>query len=91
MEAYKIRLGAKNKSIIYADSEGVYRFNVALNNREWSIYLPGSKGAGYRYYVMSITEEHRVLGRIIPFLQRVKWFGVFPVRYSVIVVRRVPE
>lgn len=90
MEGYRIRLAPKNEGIEYADDSGVYRFDIALDNKEWTIFLPCTKGDRYERYILNNEDEMRILGRVILYLKSVKWFGIFPVKYSVVVKRAEP-
>jgi len=80
---YKIHLTAKNEGIEYRDDGGVYRFDVALIDDEWSLVVPGSKGDSYSPYELSKEEADRILPRVVKYLQRMKWFGFFWKSYSV--------
>lgn len=80
---YQVRLAARNEGIEYRDAQGVYRFNVILKGKEWTIFLPGSRGETYELYELSDEEEKRILPRIIHYLQSIKWFGLFRRSYSV--------
>ncbi len=55
---------------------GVYRFNVALNDRSWTLFLPGTWGASYESHRMDEAERTRILPRVIEFLEHIKWFGL---------------
>jgi hypothetical protein len=90
-ERYSVHLVARNEGIQYVDDNDVYRFNVALINRVWKLHLPCTKGSDYEVHVMSEEEEARILPRIIRYLEMIKWFGFFPVRYSVVVERNKLE
>lgn len=80
---YQIRLTAKNEGIEYRDAQGVYKFNVVLNGKEWVLFLPGSRGEGFELHDLSEEEKSRILPRIINFLQSIKWLGLFKRSYSV--------
>jgi hypothetical protein len=82
-ERYTIRVAARNEGIKYVDDTDVYRFRVELVDRVWTLYLPGSKGPDYEVHELDDEEEKRILPRIIKYLERIKYFGFFPVRYSV--------
>jgi hypothetical protein len=87
---YQIWLRAKNEGIEYRDDDGVYRFDVALMGNEWSLFIPGSKGENYTSYELSREEADRILPRIIQYLQRTKWFGLFGKSYSV-AIKKMPS
>jgi hypothetical protein len=88
---YRVKLTAKNEGLEYRDESGTYRFNVSLRGRVWTLLLPGSRGDSYERYLMNEGERSRILPRVIGFLERVKWFGIFPRSYSVRIVERLPE
>lgn len=88
---YAIRLVARNEGIKYVDDTGVYRFRVELVDRVWRLYLPCSRGEHYEAHELNEEEKDRILPRIIKYLERIKYFGFFPRRYSVIVVQNKPK
>jgi hypothetical protein len=85
---YRVRLAPKNEGLEYKDESGTYRFDVSLSGRVWTLVVPGSRGDSYERYLMNQAERNRILPRVIGFLERVKWFGIFPRSYSVRVVER---
>lgn len=87
-EKFRVRLAARNEGVEYQDETGVYRFNVALKDRCWTLFLPGSRGASYETHIMDEAERSRILPRVIASLERVKWFGLFPRSYSVRIEER---
>ena len=88
-ERYTIHLVARNEGIKYVDDTDVYRFDVALIDRIWTLYLPGSKGPEYEIHELDEEEEKRILPRIIKYLQKMRYFGFFRVRYSVVIERNI--
>jgi hypothetical protein len=87
-DKYQIRLTARNEGIEYRDAVGVYRFNVMLKGKEWTLLIPGSRGNNYERYELSEEEKSLILPRIIDYLQSIKWFGLFRRSYSVRVTDR---
>lgn len=45
-KGYTPRLVARNEGIEYRDQFDVYRFNVKLVGRKWTVLLPGSQRGG---------------------------------------------
>jgi hypothetical protein len=88
---YRVRLTAKNEGLEYRDESGVYRFDVSLRDRVWTLLLPGSRGDSYERYLMDQGERSRILPRVIGFLERIKWFGIFPRSYTVRIVEGPPK
>ncbi len=84
---YRIRLTARNEGVEYRDAQGVYRFNVVLKGKEWTLFLPGSRGESYEPHQLSEEEESRILPRVIHYLQSIKWLGFFRRSYSVALKR----
>lgn len=80
---FRVRLVARNEGVEYQDETGIYRFNVSLDNRRWTVSLPGSRGGSYESHLMDEAERSRILPRVIEFLEHVKWFGLFRRSYSV--------
>jgi hypothetical protein len=74
---------ARNEGVEYQDETGIYRFNVSLKHRCWTLFLPGSRGASYESHIMDEAERNRILPRVIESLEHVKWFGLFRRSYSV--------
>ena len=72
-EHYQVRLVARNEGIEYSDKNGVYRFNVALTNRERRVYLPGSKEKEYKN--CDLTDAARAQKQRDRSLQQVR--GIF--------------
>lgn len=86
-ERVRIRLTARNEGVSYEDEEGLLlHFDVLLQRGRWQLYLPGSRGPAFERYAMSAEERGVVLPRIVAFLERVKWFGLFPRSYAVDIV-----
>lgn len=86
--AYKIRLEAKNEGLLYVDENGTYRFDVSLRKNTWTVFLPGSFGDSYEQRALTDLERERVLPRLITYLEKIKWLGLFVRSYSVKVVER---
>jgi hypothetical protein len=82
-EKYRIRLASKNEGLEYEDDEGIYRFAVELSKGVWFVQLPPSKGSSYSTHVLTDEERQRLFPRIIKYLSRVWWFGLFPRSYDV--------
>jgi hypothetical protein len=80
---FRVRLVARNEGVEYQDETGIYRFNVSLNDRRWTLFLPGSRGGSYESHLMDEAERSRILPRVIEFLEHVRWFGLFRRSYSV--------
>jgi len=80
---YRIRLAPKNEGVEYRDQEGVYRFDVALDGKVWTLWLPGSKGDAFASYELTPEEEGRILPRIASYLGTIRWFGIFTRTYAV--------
>lgn len=85
---YQVRLVARNEGIEYSDEYDVYRFNVELTDREWKVYLPGSRGKDYRAYELAGEEKDIVLPRVKKYLESRKYFGVVGPTYPVIFERK---
>jgi hypothetical protein len=83
-EHYKVRLVARNEGIEYSDKNGVYRFNVALTNREWRVSLPGSKGKEYKTYDLTDAERSIVLPRVKAYLESRRYLGLVGPTYPVV-------
>jgi hypothetical protein len=83
---YRIRLAARNEGLEYRDEFETYRFDVSLTGREWVVHMPPTKGE-FMTHEMSESEENRVLPRVVGYLKTIYWFGIFPRRYTVRVVR----
>lgn len=83
-DGVRIHLTAKNEGLVYEDGQGLLlHFNVLLQRGHWQLYLPGSRGPEFKAYVMTAKESKEVLPRIVAFLERIKWFGLFPRSYTV--------
>jgi len=80
---YKIRLTARNEGIMYVDDTGTYRFRVSLENREWVIRVPPSRGDAYKLINESDANLDRILPRVTQYLTKIYWFGLFPQKYTV--------
>lgn len=86
-EHVRIQLTARNEGVSYQDKQGLLlHYNVLLKRGRWQLYLPGSRGARFERYVMSEEESRVVLPRIVAFLERVKWLGLFSRSYAVDIV-----
>ena len=84
-QKFRVRLTAKNEGVKYTDDTGVYRFNVCLQGKEWTIFVPPSKGDEYKTHELTDEEQARILPRIIDYLKEIRWFLVFRRSYSVTV------
>ncbi len=87
-DKFRVRLVARNEGVEYQDETGVYRFNVSLNDRRWTLFLPGSRGGSYESHRMDEAERSRILPRVIEFLEHIRWFGLFRRSYSVRIEER---
>ena len=81
---YQVRLVARNEGIEYVDENDVYRFNTALRNGKWTVYLPGSKGKDYRTHELTHEEREIVLLRIKEYLESRRYLGLVGPTYPVI-------
>jgi len=85
---YKISLVARNEGVEYVDENGVYRFNVSLENGVWTVYLPGTFGDFHEIKVLSDEDRNRIIPRVVECLSKVRWLGFFSKSYSVQVVEQ---
>jgi hypothetical protein len=92
-QQYRVRLVARNEGIEYRDESGIYRFDVALKQKRWTVYLPGSKGEFYQTHELTPDEHERIEPRIIKYLKNKKYFGFIGPSYPAIFEREsaVPE
>ena len=81
---YEVRLVAKNEGVKYVDENDVYRFNVALKDGKWRVYLPGSKGKDYRRHELTPEERKVVLARIKEYLESRRYFWLIGPTYHVV-------
>jgi len=88
IETYQIRLTARNEGIDYVDEQDIYRFGVALTDRVWRVFLPGSKGEKFGMHELTEAEVSVVLPRIKQFLESRKYFGIIGSTYPVIFEQR---
>lgn len=88
IETYQVRLTARNEGIDYVDEHDIYRFGVALTDGVWRVFLPGSKGGGFRMHELTDEEVSVVLPRIKQYLESRKYFGIIGPTYPVIFERR---
>ena len=82
-KGYTVKLVARNEGIEYRDQFDVYRFNVRLADRKWTVLLPGSKGEHYMKHELSEEERDTILPRISRYLEARKYFGIFGRAYPV--------
>jgi len=87
MPEFRIFLAPKNEGIEYEDASGVYRFGLSRKRGEWQLHLPGSKGEAFEEHELSQEEADRILPRIVEYLSKIWWFGVFPRSYTVTTTR----
>ena len=80
---HDVRLVARNEGIEYRDQSGVYRFNVALLDKKWIVYLPGSRGAFYESHELTDEERRIVLPRIRTYLENQSFWHFIGSRYPV--------
>ena len=80
---YTIRFAARNEGLRYEDASGVYRFDLGREGKMWLVQLPPSKGEQYVPVALTESKASTILPRIEAFLSRVRWLGVWPVRYQV--------
>ena len=83
-KGYTVRLVARNEGLEYRDEFDVYRFNVRLAGKKWTVVLPGSKGEHYVTHELSEEERATILPRISKYLGGRKYFGFFGPSYPVI-------
>jgi hypothetical protein len=86
-KGYTVKLVARNEGIEYRDDGGVYRFNVALANDKWVVYLPCSKGDLFEAHELTAEEQERITPRIAKYLEGKKYFGVVGPSYPVVFER----
>ena len=84
---YTVRLVARNEGVEYRDQFDVYRFNVTLAGKKWTVVLPGSKGEQYATHELSDDERATILPRISKYLEGRKYFGFFGRSYPVVYER----
>ncbi|MHB8812619.1 MAG: hypothetical protein ACYDAE_05085 [Steroidobacteraceae bacterium] len=89
-EGYSVKLVARNEGIEYRDEHDVYRFNLRLTNKTWTVSLPGSKGRNYQPHELTDEEQSVVLARVKAYLERRKYFGFVGPSYPVIFEREGP-
>jgi hypothetical protein len=82
-----IRLRARNEGLECRVGGEVYRFAVRLQGREWTLFLPGTKGERFEPHELDRDEELRILPALVAYLSRIRWFGIFPRSYAVLVKR----
>jgi hypothetical protein len=83
-ESYTVRLVARNEGIEYRDKADVYRFNVRLADKKWTVYLPGSKGKQYVTHELTDDERNTILPRIVRYLEGRRYFGFIGRTYPAI-------
>jgi hypothetical protein len=89
-QRYTVRLVARNEGIEYRDEGGLYRFNVALKQKRWTAFLPGSKGDFFQTHVLTPEEYDRIGPRIIKYLESKKYFGFIGPSYPALFAREAP-
>ena len=87
-ESYSVRT-VSNKGIKYRDERDVYRFDVDLVNKKWTVYLPCSKGDYYQIHELTDDEQRIILPRIKKHLER-KLLGFIGPSYQVTFEREKP-
>lgn len=86
---YQARLVARNEVVEYQDEVDSYWFDVKLNGRVWTIFLPGSRGDKSRVHELDEEEFHRVIPRLREYLSSIKWLGLFGGPFEV-EIKRAP-
>jgi hypothetical protein len=66
---YTVRLVARNEGVEYRDQFDVYRFDVTLAGKKWTVVLPGSQGEQYATHELSDDERATILPRISKYLE----------------------
>lgn len=84
--AYKLSLRARNQGVEYVDASGVYRFDVSLKKGVWTVHLPATFGDTYEIKVLTDGQREIMLPRIVEYLAKVRWLGLFARSYRVQVV-----
>ncbi len=85
--AIRVRLTARNEGLECRVGGEVFRFGVELRGREWTLFLPGTKGEQFERHEFDREEELRILPALVAHLSRIRWLGIFPRSYSVLVQR----
>jgi hypothetical protein len=83
MDHYAVALRDRNEVLEYRDPNGLYRFNVRLVDKQWTVVLPGIKGEGYHPYELTDEEQDLILPRIKQYLEGKKYFGFIGPTYPV--------
>jgi hypothetical protein len=85
---YRARLLARNEVVEYRDEFDTYWFYVALVDKTWILYLPGSRGDKSAVHELDAEEQRRVLPRLTEYLSGIKWFWLYGGPYSVEIRRQ---
>jgi hypothetical protein len=88
--AYEVRLVDKSEVIEYRDDTDVYHFSAWLENKRWTVYLPGTKGKYYQRYELTDDEQKIIFPRIRSYLEGIKYFIWFGPSYPVTFEREGP-
>ena len=89
-QRYTVRLVARNEGIEYSDESGLYWFDVVLKHKQWTVFLPGSKGEFFQTHELTSEEQNRIGPRIIKYLESKKYFGFFGPSYPAVFAREAP-
>jgi hypothetical protein len=73
---FSVRLVDRTEVVEYRDAKSVYRFYLRKRGSEWIVYTPSSRQ-------VPATEVDIILGRITAYLEKRKWFWIFPRKYTV--------
>jgi hypothetical protein len=75
-KGFSVRLTDRNEVVEYRDDDCATAFDLGKREREWTLYLPGSRE-------VTAEKERQIVERIIKYLSKIWWFGIFPCRYTV--------
>jgi hypothetical protein len=89
-QRYSVRLVVRNEGIEYRDESGIYRFDVALKQKRWTVFLPGSKGEFFQIHELTPEECDRIEPRIIKYLENKRYFGFIGPSYPAVFAREAP-
>jgi hypothetical protein len=73
---FSVTLTDRTEVLEYQDKNGVFRFELGKEGREWVVYLPPSRD-------MPAADVDQVLRRITAYLSKRRWFWLFPFSYTV--------
>jgi hypothetical protein len=67
----------------YSDEDGVYHFGVRFIGRQWTVYMPITKGPFLEAHELTDEEISRIFPRIKSHLESKRTLGFFGRRYPV--------